>query len=53
MLLTFLHFASPTEHHSFYYPFYRPVQQSFIESIGIRVDTKSGEDVVFEDSDTP
>jgi hypothetical protein len=52
-LLTSLHFPSPTGHHSFYYPIYRPVEQSFIESIGIRPVTKSGEDVAFDDSNIP
>jgi hypothetical protein len=52
-LLTSLDFSSPTGHHSFYYPIYRPVEQSFIESIGIRLVTKSGEDVAFDDSDIP
>jgi hypothetical protein len=52
-LLTSLHFPSPSGHHSFYYPIYRPVEQSFIESIGIRLVTKSGEDVAFDDSDIP
>jgi hypothetical protein len=52
-LLTSLHFPSPTGHHSFYYPIYRPVEPSFIESIGIHLVTKSGEDVAFDDSDIP
>ena len=32
-LLTPLHFPSPTWHHRFDYPLYRPVEQSYIESI--------------------
>ena len=52
-LLTPLHFPSPTWHHRFDYPLYRPVEQSYIESIGIRLVTKTGNDVVFDDSDIP
>jgi|SRR5215470_1335647 len=52
-LLTSLHFPSRTGHHTFFFPFYRPVEQSFIESIGIRLVTKSGKDVAFDDSDVP
>jgi hypothetical protein len=52
-LLTSLHFPLPTGHHTFYYPIYRPVEQSFIESSGIRLGTKSGEDLAFDDSDIP
>jgi hypothetical protein len=52
-LLTSLYFPSPTGHHSFYSPIYGPVEQSFIESIGIRLVKKYGEDVAFDDSDIP
>ena len=52
-LLTPLHFPSPTWHHRFDYPLYRPVEQSYIESIGIRLVTKTGNDVAFEDSEIP
>ena len=51
--LTFLHFPSATVYHRFNYAMYRPVEQSFIESIAIRLYTKTGENVVFEDSDIP
>jgi hypothetical protein len=50
-LLTSLHFPSGTGYHRFHYPLYKPVEQSFIESIAIRLVTQTGEDVVFEDSD--
>jgi hypothetical protein len=43
-LLTSLHFPS------IQYPLYKPVEQSFIELIAIRLVTKTGEDVVFEDN---
>jgi hypothetical protein len=52
-LLTTLHFPSATVYHTFNYPLYRPVEQSFIESIAIRLVTRTGDDVVFEDSDIP
>jgi hypothetical protein len=52
-LLTTLHFPSSTGYHRFDYPLYKPVQQSFIESIAIRLVTKNGEDVLFEDSAIP
>jgi len=39
-LLTTLHFPSSTGYHRFDFPFYRPVEQSFIESITIRLVTK-------------
>jgi hypothetical protein len=52
-LLTSLHFPSATGYHTLNYPMYRPVEQSFIELIAIRVVTKTGENVVFEDSDNP
>ena len=41
-LLTSLHFPSTTGYHRFNYPLYRPVEQSFIESIYIRLVTKAG-----------
>jgi hypothetical protein len=49
--LTSLHFPSATGYHTFNYPLYRPVEQSFIESTTIRLVTKTGVDVVFEDND--
>jgi len=39
-LLTSLHFPSATGFHRFNYPMYSPVEQSFIESIAIRLVTK-------------
>jgi hypothetical protein len=50
--LTTLHFPSATGYR-FNYPLYRPIEQSFIESIAIRLVTKNGEDVLFEDSHIP
>jgi hypothetical protein len=52
-LLTSLHFPSDTGYHKFYYPLYKPVEQSYINSTAIRLVTKTDEDVVFEDSDIP
>jgi hypothetical protein len=52
-LLNSLHFPSGTGYHRIHYALYKPVEQSFIESISIRLVTKTGEDVVFEDSDIP
>jgi hypothetical protein len=52
-MLTPLHFPSADGYHRFHFPLYRPVEQSFIESIAIRLVTKSGEDVTFDDSDIP
>jgi hypothetical protein len=52
-LLATLHFSSSTGYHRFDFPLYRPVEQSFIESITIRLVTKNEEDVLFEDSDIP
>ena len=52
-LLTTLHFPSNIGYHSFNYFLYRLVDQSFIESISIRLVTNSGEDVLFEDGDIP
>jgi len=52
-LLTSLHFPPATGYHRFNYPMYTPVAQSFIESIAIRLVTKTGKNVVFEDNDIP
>jgi hypothetical protein len=52
-LMTPLHFPSSTGYHKLHYPLYKPVEQSFIESIAIRLFTKTGEYVFFEDSDIP
>jgi len=52
-ILMNLHFPSSTAYHRLYFPLYRPVEQSFIESITIRLDTKNAEHVLFEDSDIP
>ena len=52
-ILTSLHFLSATGYHRLNYPIYRPVEQSFTESIAVRLVTKTGENVVFEDSDIP
>jgi len=49
-LLTSLHFPSTTGYHRFKYPTYRSVEQSFIESISIRLVTRTSENVVFEDA---
>ena len=46
-----LHFPSNTRYHRFNYPLYRPEDQSFIESISIRIVTKTGQDVLSEDGD--
>ena len=51
-LLTTLHFPSSTGYHRFDFPLYRAVEQSFIESITIRLATKNA-DVLFEDSNIP
>jgi len=51
--LTTLHFPSSTGYHRFDFPLYRAVEQSFIESIIIRLVTKNAEVVLFEDSDIP
>jgi hypothetical protein len=51
-LLTTLHFPSSTGYHRFDFPLYITVEQSFIESITIRLFTKNA-DVLFEDSDIP
>ena len=50
-LLTTLHFPFSTGYHRFDFSLYRPVVQSCIESIIIRLVTKNAEDVLFEDSD--
>jgi hypothetical protein len=50
-LLTPLHFPSNTGYHRFDYPLYKQVEQSFIESISICIVVKTGENVLFEDSD--
>ena len=52
-LLTTLHFRSNKGYHRFDYPLYKPVEQSFIDSISIRLVMKTGENVLFEDSDIP
>ena len=52
-LLTSLHFQSYKGFHRFDYPLYKPVEQSFIESISIRLVMKTGVNVLFEDSDIP
>jgi len=52
-LLTTLHFPSASGYHTFNFPLYKPVEQSYIESIAISLVTKTGENVVFEDSDIP
>jgi hypothetical protein len=39
-LLTTLRFSSSTGYHRFDFPLYRPVEQSFIESITVRLVTK-------------
>ena len=52
-LLTSLHFPSNMCYHIFDYPLYKPMEQSFIESISIRIFMKTGENVLFEESDIP
>ena len=52
-LLTTLHFPSNTGYHRFNYPVYRPVEKLLIESISIRLVTKTGENVLFEDGYVP
>jgi hypothetical protein len=51
-LLTTLHFPSSTGYHTFDFPLYQPVEQSFIGCITIRLVTKNA-DVLFQDSDIP
>jgi len=50
-LLTPLHFLSNTGYHRFDYRFYKPVEPSFIESNSIRLVMKTGDNVLFQDSD--
>ena len=52
-LLTTLHFPLDAGYHRINYPLCRPVGQSFIESISIRLVTRTGENVLFEDGDIP
>jgi len=52
-LLTSLHFPSNTGYHRFEYPLYKPVEQSFIDSISIRLNMKTGDNVLFNDNDIP
>jgi hypothetical protein len=52
-LLTTPHFPSNTDYHRFHYSFYRPIDQSFIDSITIRLVTKTDEDVAFYNIDIP
>ena len=52
-LLTSLHFPLDTGYHRFEEPLYKPVEQSFIESISIRLVIKTRESVLLEDSDIP
>jgi hypothetical protein len=52
-LLTPLHFPSSTGYHRFDYPLYKPLEKPFFESISIRIVTKNGKDVVFDDSAIP
>jgi hypothetical protein len=49
-LLTPLHFPSSTGYHRFDYPMYKPLEKKFFETISIRIVTKNGSDVVFDDS---
>jgi hypothetical protein len=51
--LTTLHFPLRAGYHRFDYPLYRPVEQSFIESIAIRLVTKTGQEVAFNYSAIP
>jgi len=51
-LLTTVRFPSSIGYHRFDFPLYRAVEQSFIESITIRLATKNA-DVLFEDSNIP
>jgi len=50
-ILTTLYFPSTTGYNRFDYHLYRPI--AFIVSITIRLVTKNGEDVLFEDGDIP
>jgi len=49
--LTSLHVPSNTGYHRFDYPLYKPMEQTFIESISIRLFMKTGKNVPFEISD--
>ena len=53
VLLISLHFTSAKSYHRFDYPLYKPVEQSYIESISIRQVMKTGENVLFQESDIP
>ena len=50
-LLTSLHSTADTGFHKFHYPLYKPLEQSFIEAISIRLVMKTGENMLFDDSD--
>ena len=52
-LLTTLQFPSKTGYHRFDYALYRHVEQSFIDSIAIRLVTRTGQDVAFDNSAIP
>jgi hypothetical protein len=52
-LLTPLHFPSSTGYHRFDYPMYKPLEKKYFETITIRIVTKDGSDVVFDDSVIP
>ena len=52
-LLTTLHFPSDKGYRRFDYPLYKPVEQSFIKSISIRLVMRTRENVLFEVSDIP
>ena len=46
-------YPSKTRCQRFKYPLCRPIEQSFIESMTVRLVTKNGEDMLFEDSEIP
>jgi len=50
MILTPMLFTSKTSYNGLDNPLYRPVEQSFIQSISIPLVTEYGEDVAFNDS---
>ena len=50
-LLTSLHFPLAKGYHRFDYPLYKLVEQSYIVSISIRLVMKTGETMMFEESD--
>ena len=52
-LLTSLHFPSAKGYHRFDYPLYKPLKQSYIRLISIRLVMKTGENVLFEERDIP